>query len=43
MPQYNRRIPNVKRIPKLLVPEDIIQKVETTMLLPQEATATRMH
>ena len=42
MPQYNRRISNVKRIPKLSVPEDILQKVETTMLLPQEATATRM-
>ena len=35
-------MPNVKRIPKLSVPEDILQKVETTMLLPQEATATRM-
>ena len=42
MPQYNRRMPNVKRIPKLSVPEDILQKVEATMLLPQEVTATRM-
>lgn len=42
MPQYNRRMPNVKRIPKLSVPEDILRKVEATMLLPQEVTATRM-
>jgi hypothetical protein len=35
-------MPNVKRIPRLSVPEDILQKVETTLLLPEEVTATRM-
>lgn len=42
MSQYARRMPNVKRIPRLSVPEDILQKVETTLLLPEEVTATRM-
>ena len=42
MSQYARRMPNVKRIPRLSVPEDILQKVENTPLLPKEVTAARM-
>lgn len=42
MSQYARRMPNVKRIPRLSVPEDILQKVESIPLLPKEVTVARM-